>query len=517
MNIIKTLKDKLEIGGKPKSNITAEDFESDDNGDSGNSDESQDGDSEEFNENEKNESGDSGESNEDSEDENGESGSGDSDESNEESDEESTDGDSDSSDSNESNEESEDENGESGSGDSDESNEESDEESTDGDSDSSDSNESNEESEDESGSDDSDESNEESDNDDSNDSDNGESGSGDSDESDSTDKEVESMKNEMDSSSAERNMDYWFDGEGKEKIEDSFINQNFSDLIDERTDPVSDMEIRIGERDNRIENKRYGVSADEVKRQYDSRFANEIREAFRQIKTRESPKPAEYGQRVNVRGVIRKRNGDPTEERLYLEMDQAEVGDRCITVVVDCSSSMDELEVKLALMALADACEQIGDRFTATGYKTGSNTGDNPHTQLITSPTEQFNIEHLDSFYASGCTPTASGIKDGRSLADTTPNNEDVLIVITDGVANISLDGSNSSFSRSDKPIEQARTQVDTAISEGKRVIGVGVGPSLEDDYMQRIFGDSYVRTDMNDMAQTLVDIYKGQMKTTPR
>jgi len=247
-------------------------------------------------------------------------------------------------------------------------------------------------------------------------------------------------------------------------------------------------------------------------------FADEIREAFRKIKTREAPKPAEYGQRINVRGVIRKRSGDPTEERLYLEMDQSEVGDRCITVVVDCSGSMDESEIKLALMALADACEQIGDRFTATAYSTEHcrRHGDpGMKTDLITAPTEKFKPEHLDSFNAHGYTPTASGIQDGRALADITPNSEDVLIVITDGVANVDKDSNVHSNEVGNPAMVEAQEQFSAAINEGKRVIGIGVGDHLDDNAMTKIFGNSYIRTDMDKIADLLVEIYRGQMRTT--
>ncbi len=340
-------------------------------------------------------------------------------------------------------------------------------------------------------------------------------GSGENDESeDGGERDIENMKDEMDNSSAERDMDDWEGYEGDNSS--NLIEQHYSNLQEKRAEPSTEIGLRKEERDNRIEEINNYVSSEKVQEKYEERFADEIREAFRKIKTREAPKAAEYGQRINMRGVIRRRSGDPTEERLYLEMDQSEVGDRCITVVVDSSGSMDELEIKLALMALADACEQIGDRFTATNYSTKTTNSRNldVETNLITAPTEKFENEHLDSFKAHGYTPTSSGIRDGRALSDITPNSEDVIIVITDGVANVDIDENLFSDDINNEAMNESEEQFNAAINEGKRVIGVGVGQYLDDKCMQKIFGNSYIRTDMDKIADALVDIYRGQMKT---
>ena len=341
---------------------------------------------------------------------------------------------------------------------------------------------------------------------------------GDSGEQGESDKssELEELKDKMDKNSSERDMTDWYDTNVDYEKPTQFVEDHFETLQDMRAEPSTEISIRQNERDKRIENVRNSVDSSTIIEKYEKRFSDEIREAFRKIKTREAPKPAEYGQRINVRGVIRKRSGDPTEERLYLEMDQSEVGDRCITVVVDCSGSMDETEIKLALMALADACEQIGDRFTATAYSTDRCRRSNPglKTDLITAPTEPFKPEHLDSFRAHGYTPTSSGINDGRALADITPNSEDVLIVITDGVANVDMDSNHYSGGVNNPAMVESNEQFQAAINEGKRVIGVGVGEYLDDNAMNKIFGDSYIRTDMNKIADSLVEIYRGQMRT---
>jgi Mg-chelatase subunit ChlD len=180
---------------------------------------------------------------------------------------------------------------------------------------------------------------------------------------------------------------------------------------------------------------------------------------------------------------------------------------------------MDGLEIKLALLALADATEQIGDRFAATAYDTEttswSKSNFNVRTQLITAPTEDFKDKHLNSFKAHGYTPTSSGIEDGRSISDITPNSEDVIIVITDGVANIDREGREHNDDNYQNPaMKEAGDQVATATNEGKRVIGLGVGEYLSDDAMSEIFGNDYFRADMDEISDTLVEIYRRQMET---
>lgn len=333
------------------------------------------------------------------------------------------------------------------------------------------------------------------------------------------DEEREDVKEDMEQSSAERDMSDWFQTDENYEEPSKFVKRYFEQLQDARSEPETQIGRRKKDRDERIEDTNIAVRHQEVLDEYDDRFADEISEAFRKIKTRSAPKPSEHGQRVNMRGVVRRRSGDMAEERLYLEMEPSEVGDRCITVVVDGSGSMDELEVKLALYALADATEQIGDNFAATTYDTESSamfqSNYNPRTNLITGPTEQFKSEHLDTFNADGLTPTATGISDGRSLTELTPNSEDVIIVITDGLANINLDGKACDDNNvNNQAMEQASNQVNAAINGGKRVIGVGVGEHLEDDAMHKIFGNNYVKTEMEGIADALIDIYRKQMET---
>lgn len=342
---------------------------------------------------------------------------------------------------------------------------------------------------------------------------------GDSESDNISEEELEDLKGDMENSSANRDMSDWTGSEEVGADSSSFVDQYFDQLQEERAEPETEMGNRKKDRDERIDSVRVYSDAELVREKYDSRFADEISEAFRKIKTREAPSPAEYGQRVNTRGWVRRKAGDPTEERLYLEMEPSEAGDRCVTVVVDTSGSMDELEIKLALMALADATEQIGDRFAATSYDTKTTrmgrTGYDVRTNLITAPTEEFEDEHLNSFTDGGYTPTSSGIEDGRAISDVTPNSEDVIIVITDGVANIDRDGTQYDDNNYDNPaMEEANRQVNTAINEGKRVIGLGVGEYLSDDAMQKIFGNNYFRADMDEISETLVEIYRQQMET---
>lgn len=333
------------------------------------------------------------------------------------------------------------------------------------------------------------------------------------------DDELEEMKEDMEESSAERDMSDWLQTDGDHEDTSKFVERYYEQLQDARSDPETQLEKRKRDRDDRVESENTSVRHDKVIDEYDDRFADEIKEAFRKIKTRSAPKPSEHGQRVNMRGVVRRRSGDMAEERLYLEMEPSEVGDRCITVVVDGSGSMDELEIKLALYALADATTQIGDNFAATTYDTEQSSAFrsnyNPRTNIITGPTEQFEDEHLDTFNADGLTPTASGIEDGRSLTEITPNSEDVIIVVTDGLANIDRDGEPHDDQNVHNPaMEEASNQVNAAINNGKRVIGVGVGEYLDDEAMHKIFANNYVKTEMSGIADALIDIYRDQMET---
>lgn len=333
------------------------------------------------------------------------------------------------------------------------------------------------------------------------------------------DDELEEMKEEMEESSAERDMSDWFQTDDNYEEPSKFVKRYYEQLQEARSDPETQLERRKRDRDERVESQRTSVRHEQVVDEYDDRFADEIKEAFRKIKTRSAPQPSEHGQRVNMRGVVRRRSGDMAEERLYLEMEPSEVGDRCITVVVDGSGSMDELEIKLALYALADATTQIGDNFAATTYDTEQSTAFrsnyDPRTHIITGPTEKFEDEHLDSFNANGLTPTATGIEDGRSLTEITPNSEDVIIVVTDGLANIDKDGNPHDDQNLHNPaMDEASNQVNAAINGGKRVIGVGVGEHLDDEAMHKIFANKYVKTEMSGIADALIDIYRSQMDT---
>ena len=328
--------------------------------------------------------------------------------------------------------------------------------------------------------------------------------------------DIESLKNKMEKVSAEKDMSDWYDTNSDYTDTADFVENYYENYLDNLENPETDIEIRKEDRDKRVENKNCYVPHAQVLEKYESKFEDDIVEAFRQIKTRESPKAAEHGQRINTRGVIRRRAGDLTEERLYLEMDQSEVGDRCITVVVDVSGSMNELEVKLALLSISKACEQIGDRFTAVTYSTDRC---NRHrfeleNHLITGPTEKFKPEHLDGFTTVGYTPTASGIKDGREISQLSPNSEDVIIVITDGLANITLDKKFVESDTDTPAMKDANKQYNAAVNEGKRVIGVGVGEHMDDKAMSAIFNDSYFLTEMDEISETLIDIYKKQMKS---
>lgn len=323
-----------------------------------------------------------------------------------------------------------------------------------------------------------------------------------------SDEEVEDELNEMeDQSRGDSSAEEWYDTNDS-SVDDTFADDEYDRLQDELADPETEMGKRQRERDDR---DRARIPNEEICEKYEDQFAKDVADVFREIKTRERRKPATHGSTINVRGVIRRRAGDKTEDKLFKKGKPSEAGDRCITVVVDSSGSMSETQIKIALKGLADASDRIGDRFAATAFYTkGRGVSTTTETDLITAPNESFQDEHLDSFRADGKTPTGSGIKDGRGLSEYMPNNEEVIIVVTDGEANISMDDTSGS-----NPKEDAADQVETARSQNKRVIGIGVGRSVSEGYMEEIFGDGgYITTEMENITDILLEVYKNQMDT---
>ena len=250
--------------------------------------------------------------------------------------------------------------------------------------------------------------------------------------------------------------------------------------------------------------------------------AEDIVEAFKKFKTQDRWLPDTRGERLNTRNATRRLAGDYSEDRVYDRKLKAEVGDRCVGVAMDLSGSMNGVnnlrKPKLALGALHLATKTIGDDLLATGYKTYENhpqKGDyEPVLDLATGPQEDFDWEHLDALRAGMYTPTADGIMYTLDLLKKSHRREKVLVVITDGKANIPLGGGTSTSSS--KGREDAKRAVNTARQNGVKVLGMAVG-RIGEDYMNDVFGDdSWVHTESSTLTEDLVELYRGQMRVDP-
>ncbi len=277
--------------------------------------------------------------------------------------------------------------------------------------------------------------------------------------------------------------------------------------------PTTDIDQRKADRDDRIGSQRVKVTAQEVRNEYKmQRLANDFEDAFRDFKFAEDEvERYDYGEYANIDGVIRRKCGDFTAPQ-YKETQPAELGDRLLVVVADASGSMDELQLKLSLLGLATAAEQIRDKIAIIAYS--KNYDD--YTQLVTAPHEEFRDEHLDSFRTGSRTPTPYGIRDARSLTNKITHREPVIIVVTDGKANEPIANSWDSSKESKRGVarRESAEQVTAATQEGCPVIGIGVGDDVNDQYMSEIF-DDHVHTDMAGLADKLADVYEDQLRET--
>lgn len=276
---------------------------------------------------------------------------------------------------------------------------------------------------------------------------------------------------------------------------------------------------RIEQMQDRKGRERRKDGAEKVRDLLRSRgLADDIVEAFKKFKTQDRWLPDTRGERLNTRNATRRLAGDYSEDRVYDRKLKAEVGDRCVGVALDLSNSMNGYnllrESKLALGALHLATKTIGDDLLAAGYKTLDNHPQKgeyePVLDLITGPQEGFDWDHLDAAKAGMYTPTADGIMYTLDLLKKSHRREKVMVVVTDGKANIKLGGGKSSSGGRD----DAKKAVNTARQDGVKVLGLAVG-RVGDEYMDDVFGSGqWLHTESDTLTEDLVDLYRGQMRT---
>lgn len=317
---------------------------------------------------------------------------------------------------------------------------------------------------------------------------------------------------EMERAARERQSGDWYgvDDDDYDEADDNDVRrfERLQKRIEENRTPMAQ---RRKDRDDHM--GRATWTSDEVRAELrESGIASEVEKAFRKLKTQDHPEPSDDGDEIYLEGYIRHLAGDYSEDEFYLEQEPVEAGDRAVAVALDMSGSMDELDAKVALGALWVATNAIGDDLVASAYFTRSRRSA-PEARLITGPGEGFEWDHLDAIKSEHLTPTPTGIADAKTLLDGTNKREKVLIVITDGEANVMTDGTEST----NGALRETREYVNRLRAEGVKVIGLGVEPVVE-EMMDETFGENgYVMARSQDMADALVDVYSRQMKTGGR
>lgn len=329
--------------------------------------------------------------------------------------------------------------------------------------------------------------------------------------------EMEKAMEELDEGDENRTSGDWWDAGDEEdytEADDSDLAR-LSQLDDKLDQKQTDVGRRIHDRDRSlggVGDHDYKTTADHIRGKMEARgLADEIREAFHELKTREKDRPARRGQRVNMRGVVRRVSGDGNERNLYLNRQQVETGDRAVGVAIDLSGSMNLNDSMTAMAALGLATEEIGDDLVASGFKTNQAGTTTP---LITGPGEAWKWEHLNAATTGGFTPTAAGVSDVETLLSYSNRRQKIMVVVTDGEPNVCLDEGTSDM--------HAESELKRLVAQVRQnnipVIGLAVGTGINRSTMQYVFGregEGYATTDMANLADTLVQIYRSQLRTT--
>lgn len=285
------------------------------------------------------------------------------------------------------------------------------------------------------------------------------------------------------------------------------------DLIKQLDEYESDLEQRKRTRDTEAEAvaAQRVMHADVRAKARESGVIEDLKRGFEELVTRPAPKPAEAGPRLNTTNVVRRAAGDVTTTELFEEERIVETGNRCIGLCMDVSGSMGKnmMPAKLAGACIAKSTEIIDDTFVWETYQgTGSSGG--LDLNLVTAHDESFEWEHLDSIQHKKGTPTAAGIRDTRMLMEEADAREYAMIVVTDGKATHDENGRNHS---DNSPVEQARCAVTECRNDGIDVIGVGLGTGISHTKLGETFGeDGYVKTDVDDLADDLLTIYRRML-----
>ena len=249
------------------------------------------------------------------------------------------------------------------------------------------------------------------------------------------------------------------------------------------------------------------------------RVREDHRRPFRKITTRDMAVPSRVGTELNMDNVVQRAAGDTSRDKLYDRSQTIARGGRIVAVSADMSGSMTEKQVKLALAAIAEAADMVGDDFLATCWtQTRTSRGgyevkrEDTGIGVVCDHEEPFEWSQLDAFDTGGGTPTADGIDITGQLIEDVHAREKLLMVVTDGEPTSGYGDGSSSLTGC--PVGDAREVVQKLRSENIKVIGLFVGEAAEETAMARIFGDDgYVEASMDDLAQELLGVYREQLR----
>lgn len=326
--------------------------------------------------------------------------------------------------------------------------------------------------------------------------------------------QFDEMLEEMERADAEKESRAWFnvDGDDDYSEADDEWEERFKKLKQDIAESESELGRRKEQREASMVDNRADKALDTLKHRG---LADEIEEAFREIKTRDRDVAVRSGPRIDIRNAVRHMAGDYTEDRLYSRRKQAEVGDRAIGVAVDASGSMDMHEARVALAALASAAGEIGDKLTVSAFMTTHRQG-GIELPLVTAPDEEWDDEHLNALWSGHLTPTASGLMDAYQLVKQISRPERVVICITDGIPNVARSGSTDGGEDVDGAgLVDAKRAVQEIRGDGVKVIGFGVGRHLDHDMLEAVYGSNgYVVADDDKLAERLVEVYRSLLRT---
>ena len=314
----------------------------------------------------------------------------------------------------------------------------------------------------------------------------------------------------------------WWDVTGDQdhtEVDDEFVRrfERIEVEIEKDRSEIGDM---IEAREQAIEDGAY-VAYDAEYLQGLERWKHlrdDVQDAFRRLASRNAPVASRKGSALNMKAINQRAAGDKSKTRLFTRKDQVAKGDRAVGVSADFSGSMDESKVKMALAAVAEATEIIGDDLVSNVWSAsasgvpGVNRGDT-NLGLVCGPDESFEWSNLDGFTCGSSTPTADGIDQIVGLLEDVTAREKVAIVITDGKPNVEYGGDVWGESLTGDATDDAARVVRKARQDGMKVVGLGVG-GVNEAQMSRIFGETgYVMGSMDNLDRKLVEVYRQQLR----